>query len=110
MPTDGPKPAAEISGKAEPRMGATMLRDYAGVMVCSVTVVSFISIGFVMMAIKVMGSSDAAPPGEWMAAMLSLASTALGFLAGQRTPAPGAGSAPGAKKEEARCACDSKAG
>jgi len=110
MPTDDTKPASEISGKVEPRIGATMLRDYAGVMVCSITVVSFISIGFVIMAIKVTGSSDVAPPGEWMAAMLSLASTALGFLAGQRTPTPGAGSAQGAKKEDVRCACDSKTG
>jgi len=35
------------------------------------------------------------PPGEWLAAMLSLASTALGFLAGEK------------KNEDKRC-CNSK--
>jgi hypothetical protein len=67
------------------RIGATMFRDYAGVMVCSITVLSFISIGFLIMFVKVVGGGDASPPGEWLAAMLSLASTALGFLAGQKS-------------------------
>ena len=88
MEKNEPTKPAEVR-RDEPRIGATMLRDYAGVMVCSVTVLSFISIGFIMMFIKVAMNSDVSPPGEWLAAMLSLASTALGFLAGQRSGAMG---------------------
>jgi hypothetical protein len=32
-----------------------------------------------------MANMDMSPPGDWMAAMLSLASTALGWLAGQKS-------------------------
>lgn len=69
-------------------------KDYAGIAVCSITVLSFIAIGFIIMAAKTAGV-EMSPPGDWMAAMLSLASTALGWLAGQKgnkepepTPAP----------------------
>ena len=58
-------------------------KDYAGIAVCSVTVLAFIAIGFIIMAAKTAGV-DINPPGDWMAAMLSLASTALGWLAGQK--------------------------
>jgi len=58
-------------------------KDYAGIAVCSITVLSFIAIGFIIMAAKTAGV-EMAPPGDWMAAMLSLASTALGWLAGQK--------------------------
>ena len=58
-------------------------KDYAGIAVCSITVLAFIAIGFVIMIGK-MASMDMSPPGDWMAAMLSLASTALGWLAGQK--------------------------
>ena len=58
-------------------------KDYAGIAVCSITVLAFIAIGFIIMAAKTAGV-DVAPPGDWMAAMLSLASTALGWLAGQK--------------------------
>jgi hypothetical protein len=58
-------------------------KDYAGIAVCSVTVLSFIAIGFIIMFTKFLGV-DMSPPGDWMAAMLSLASTALGWLAGQK--------------------------
>ena len=59
-------------------------KDYAGIAVCSITVLAFIAIGFVIMIGK-MANMDMAPPGDWMAAMLSLASTALGWLAGQKS-------------------------
>ncbi len=59
-------------------------KDYAGIAVCSITVLSFIAIGFVIMIAK-MANMDMSPPGDWMAAMLSLASTALGWLAGQKS-------------------------
>lgn len=58
-------------------------KDYAGIAVCSITVLAFIAIGFIIMAAKTAGV-EMAPPGDWMAAMLSLASTALGWLAGQK--------------------------
>ena len=59
-------------------------KDYAGIAVCSITVLSFIAIGFVIMVAK-MANMDMSPPSDWMAAMLSLASTALGWLAGQKS-------------------------
>jgi hypothetical protein len=59
-------------------------KDYAGIAVCSITVLAFIAIGFVIMIGK-MANMDMSPPGDWMAAMLSLASTALGWLAGQKS-------------------------
>ncbi len=59
-------------------------KDYAGIAVCSVTVLSFIAIGFIIMFTKFLGV-EMSPPGDWMAAMLSLASTALGWLAGQKS-------------------------
>ena len=58
-------------------------KDYAGIAVCSVTVLCFIAVGFIIMAAKFLGV-EMNPPGDWMAAMLSLASTALGWLAGQK--------------------------
>ena len=58
-------------------------KDYAGIAVCSITVLAFIAIGFIIMAAKTAGV-EMSPPGDWMAAMLSLASTALGWLAGQK--------------------------
>lgn len=58
------------------------LKDAAAVFVCAATVFAFLSIGFVIMMIKIVFGLDVTPPGEWLAAMLSLASTAIGFLAG----------------------------
>ena len=58
------------------------LKEAAAVLVCAVTVFAFLSIGFVIMLIKILFGLDVVPPGEWLAAMLSLASTAIGFLAG----------------------------
>jgi hypothetical protein len=37
------------------------------------------------MGAKIVFGLEVTPPGEWIAAMLSLASTALGFLAGQKS-------------------------
>lgn len=66
---------------------ASTWKDYAGIAVCSITVLSFVAIGFIIMGAKTAGV-DVAPPGDWMAAMLSLASTALGWLAGQKGTKP----------------------
>lgn len=85
---------------------AMILRDYAGVLVCSITVISFIAVGFMVMFAKLVFASDASPPGEWLAAMLSLASTALGFLAGQRRSAQEPQAIPAADRSEPRaCVC-----
>lgn len=60
------------------------LKEAAAVFVCAATVFAFLSIGFVIMLIKILFGLDVVPPGEWLAAMLSLASTAIGFLAGSQ--------------------------
>ena len=68
----------------DPNKKISTWKDYAGIAVCSITVLSFIAVGFVIMSAKFLGV-DMNPPGDWMAAMLSLASTALGWLAGQKS-------------------------
>jgi hypothetical protein len=67
----------------DPSKKTSTWKDYAGIAVCSVTVLSFIAVGFIIMFTKFLGV-ELSPPGDWMAAMLSLASTALGWLAGQK--------------------------
>ena len=59
-------------------------KEAAAVFVCAATVFAFVCIGFVIMCIKVLVGVDVSVPGEWLAAMLSLASTAIGFLAGSQ--------------------------
>lgn len=61
---------------------AKQLKEAAAVIVCATTVFAFLSVGFVIIAVKVIFGIDVNTPGEWSAAMLSLASTAIGFLAG----------------------------
>lgn len=60
-------------------------REYAGALVAFIVVMAFVAIGFVSMAITVFNDKTIAVPGDWMAAMLSLASAALGFLIGKQT-------------------------
>jgi hypothetical protein len=74
-----------MSEDKQPHTASTMIKDYAGILVCSLTVIAFISVGFVLMGAKIVFGLEVTPPGEWIAAMLSLASTALGFLAGQKS-------------------------
>lgn len=51
--------------------------------VSAIIVLSFIAVGFLVMFAALFLGKEIKPPGEWLAAMLSLASTALGFLAGE---------------------------
>lgn len=51
--------------------------------VSAIIVLSFIAVGFIAMFAMLFLGKEVEPPGEWLAAMLSLASTALGFLAGE---------------------------
>lgn len=60
-------------------------REYAGTLIAAIIVCAFVAIGFVSMAIVVFHGTPATVPGDWMAAMLSLASAALGFLIGKQT-------------------------
>ncbi len=71
-------------------------REYAGALVAFIVVMAFVAIGFVQLGIAVWHGSSVPVPGDWMAAMLSLASAALGFLIGKQTstPAPSAVSIP----------------
>lgn len=68
-------------------------RARASTVVCSIVIISFIAIGFVTLFSKIILNISVDPPGEWLAAMLSLASTALGFLAGDKN------------KEKPMCQC-----
>lgn len=59
-------------------------REYAGVLTAFVVVLSYVGIGFVQTAVVVGASQSLEMPKDWMAAMLSLASAALGFLIGKQ--------------------------
>lgn len=64
-------------------------REYAGTLTAVVIVIAFIGIGFVQVGVVVWRGTPVTVPGDWMAAMLSLASAALGYLIGkQSTGAP----------------------
>lgn len=52
-------------------------------LVCAIIIVAFLAVGFAVMLAQFFGK-PVEIPGEWLAAMLSLASTALGFLAGEK--------------------------
>lgn len=60
-------------------------REYAGALIAFIIVIAFVSIGFVQLAIVVFHGTSVPAPQDWMAAMLSLASAALGFLIGKQT-------------------------
>lgn len=55
-----------------------------GSLVSAIIIVAFIATGFVTMFSEMFFGTRIEPPQAWQAAMLSLASTALGFLAGNR--------------------------
>lgn len=59
-------------------------REYAGVLVAFIVVLAFVAIGYIQVAIVLYRGVAITIPGDWMAAMLSLASTALGFLIGKQ--------------------------
>jgi hypothetical protein len=61
---------------------AAPFREYAGILIAFVVVASFIGIGFTGMLTQVLLDKVIEIPPDWMAAMLSLASAALGFLIG----------------------------
>lgn len=63
----------------------TNFREYAGTMCAFIVVMAFVAIGFVSMALIILHGTSIPVPGDWMAAMLSLASAALGFLIGKQT-------------------------
>jgi hypothetical protein len=60
-------------------------REYAGVMTAFLVVIAYVGIGFVQVAAVLTHGSSVELPGDWMAAMLSLASAALGFLIGKQS-------------------------
>jgi hypothetical protein len=63
-------------------------REYAGVLTAFIVVMAFVAIGFVTMAITLFSGKSVPVPGDWMAAMLSLASAAIGFLIGKQSTQP----------------------
>lgn len=63
-------------------------REYAGTLTAFIICISYIAIGFVQIAVSVFHGASITIPGDWMSAMLSLASAALGYLIGKQTAAP----------------------
>lgn len=62
----------------------THFKEYAGVLTAFLVVLSYVGIGFVQTAVVVTTGGDVKLPPDWMAAMLSLASAALGYLIGKQ--------------------------
>lgn len=58
-------------------------REWAGVLCAFIVVMAFTSLGFVQMFIQVTTGAIIVSPADWNAAMLSLASAALGYLIGK---------------------------
>lgn len=63
-------------------------KEGAGVLCAFLVVLAFVAIGFATMTCKVVLGIDVTVPGDWSAAMLSLASAALGFLIGKNDSSP----------------------
>lgn len=61
-------------------------KEAAGVLGAFVVLLAFVAIGFLQMTAKLFFGAEVPIDGSWMAAMLSLASTSLGFLVGQDQP------------------------
>lgn len=59
-------------------------KEGAGVLTAFLVVLSYVGIGFVQTAAVVFLGQEVKMPPDWMAAMLSLASAALGFLIGKQ--------------------------
>lgn len=63
-------------------------REWAGVLCAFIVVMSYVAIGFVQVFVQITTGTPATIPGDWGAAMLSLASAALGYLIGKQTTVP----------------------
>jgi hypothetical protein len=63
-------------------------REYAGVMTAFMVVLAYVTIGFVSMISGLLGLGPVSAPADWSAAMLSLASAAMGFLIGKQVGLP----------------------
>lgn len=59
-------------------------KEGAGVLCAFIVVLSYVAMGFVQIAVEATLGVKVTVPGDWGAAMLSLASAALGFLVGKR--------------------------
>lgn len=68
------------------------VREYSATLVAVAVVLAYVTIGFLQMGVVVWRGVAITIPGEWNAAMLSLSSTALGYLFGK---------APAAKRQDA---------
>lgn len=69
------------------KMEKPLLRDAVGVFSALIIIVAFVLSGFVEYYTPIfIKEVDANIPGDWKAAMLSMASMALGYLFGKDTP------------------------
>lgn len=64
-------------------------KENAGVATAMIVVLSFVGIGYLKMAESILLSKVVETPDDWSAAMLSLASAALGYLIGRRSSSSG---------------------
>lgn len=58
-------------------------REYSATLIAVIVVIAYVIVGFLQMGIALYRGVAISIPGEWNAAMLSLSSTALGFLFGK---------------------------
>jgi hypothetical protein len=63
-------------------------REKVGVHVAAFIVIAFVAIGFAYVAVYVLAGTKIEFPPDWNAAMLSLASAALGYLIGKQSTSP----------------------
>lgn len=85
-------------------------RDTAAAFTAFLVVIAFIAIGFLTMGTEVITGLKVTAPGDWLAAMLSLASAALGYLIGKQPDAlspvaPPPAFDPGFATDPAVCSC-----
>lgn len=59
-------------------------KETAAAFTAFLVVLAFVSIGFITMGVEAVLGVKIVAPGDWLAAMLSLASAGLGFLIGKQ--------------------------
>lgn len=81
------KPGPTKTVRRNERVDTKPAREYAGVLIASIVVISYIAIGFSAMFSQIVFGVEVKQPEDWRSAMLSLASAALGYLIGKQVTA-----------------------
>lgn len=97
--------------KKKPRPHPSLpFKETAAAFTAFLVVLAFVAIGFLVMGAEALAGIKISAPGDWLAAMLSLASAALGFLIGKQadpgySPVPPIQLDPGFVTDPAVCSC-----